>query len=79
MNNGIITVEDTGNLLERRALGLDVEEEDPCQLAKIPGGVKQREVPVVWEIIPGQLVGLTRANVSVSRVTSFEVNNNKNK
>ena len=36
MSNGILAVEDLGNLLERGALGLNKDEVDPDQLDNIP-------------------------------------------
>lgn len=58
VSNGILTVEDTGNLLKGGSLGLDVEEVDEDKLDGVPEGVEQHEVPVVGEVVPGELVCL---------------------
>lgn len=60
MGNGILAVEDTGDLLECGALGLGVEEVDEDKLDSVPEGVEEHEVPVVGEVVPGELVGLAR-------------------
>ena len=58
VRNRIVAVEDARNFLEGWALGLDVEEVHKDQLAKVPQGVEQHQVPVVGQVLPGQLVGL---------------------
>lgn len=58
VGNGRVAVEYAGDLLEGGALGLDVEEPDEDELDEVPEGVEQHEVPVVGEVVPGELVGL---------------------
>ncbi|KAI6757422.1 hypothetical protein HG531_003247 [Fusarium graminearum] len=58
VGNSVITIEDTGNLLESWALGLNVEVPDENKLTEIPESVKEHKVPVVGEVVPGKLVGL---------------------
>ena len=59
MGNGVITVENTGNFLEGRALSFDVEEPNENQFNAIPEGIEQHEVPVMRQLVPGNLVCLT--------------------
>ena len=58
MGNGIITVKDLSDFLERRSLCFDVEEPNEHQLAKVPKRIEQHEVPVIREIVPRKKVSL---------------------
>lgn len=58
MGNSLITIKDTGNLLEGGALGLNIEIPDEDKLTEVPEGVEEHEVPVVREVVPRKLVGL---------------------
>ena len=58
VGHGIVAVEDARNLLERGALGLDVEEPHKHQLEHVPDGVEEHKVPVAGQVVPGEGVGL---------------------
>lgn len=58
VSNGLVSVEDAGNLLESRSLGLNDEEVNKDQFAEIPKRVEEHEMPVLGEVVPGELVGL---------------------
>jgi hypothetical protein len=58
MGDSVVAIEDAGNLLEGGALGLDVEEVHEEELAEVPEGVEEHEVPVLGHILPSELVGL---------------------
>ena len=64
VGNSVLAIENLGNLLESRALGLNVEEVDEDKLDGIPESVEQHEVPVVGESGPSKLVGLAGRQVS---------------
>lgn len=71
VRDGRVAVEDTGNLLESGALGLDVEEPHEDKLHEVPESVEQREVPVMGQVVPRKLVGLAArggGNVSVRSI-----------
>ena len=65
-----VAVEDSGDLLEGGAFGLDVEEPDEDQLAEVPERIEQHEVPVVGEVVPSELVGLAARRIGVSKMQS---------
>lgn|SRR6478735_2584303 len=58
VSNSIVTIEDTGDLLESGSLGLDVEVPDEDEFTEVPEGVEKHKVPVVGHVIPRKLVGL---------------------
>lgn len=58
LDHGVVAVKDLCNLLQGGALGLDVEEPDEDELNGVPKSVEEHEVPVLGEVIPGDLVGL---------------------
>lgn len=58
MGHGFVAVKDASDLLQRRALGLDVDEVDEGQFDQVPEGIEEHEVPVMGEIVPRQDVGL---------------------
>jgi hypothetical protein len=63
VGDGLVAVEDARDLLERGALGLDVEEPDEDGLDGVPEGVEEHEVPVVGHVLPRDLVGLAVASM----------------
>ena len=58
VGNSVITIKNASNLLQSRALGLNIEEPDEHKLKEVPESVEQHEVPVVGKVVPGQQVGL---------------------
>ena len=58
MSNHVVAVEDLGDLLESRALGLDVDKVDEDELNKDPECVEEGEVPVARQVLPRDGVGL---------------------
>lgn len=64
VGNGVVAVKDASNLLEGRALCLDVEEVHEDELEEVPEGVEEHKVPVLGKVVPRELVGLTVDNVS---------------
>lgn len=53
VRDSVLAIEDLGDLLQRRALGLDVEEVDEDELDADPERVEERQVPVVRQVLPG--------------------------
>lgn len=58
VRDGRVAIEDTGDLLESGALGLDVEEPHEDKLDEVPQSVEQREVPVMGQVVPRKLARL---------------------
>lgn len=58
VSNSIVTIEDTGDLLQGGSLGLDVKVPDEDKFTKVPEGVEKHKVPVIGHVVPRKLVGL---------------------
>jgi len=58
VSNGIFSVEDLGDLFQSWSLGLNIDEVNPDEFETDPDGVEQGEVPVLWQFLPGDWVGL---------------------
>lgn len=55
-NLRLIAIEDLGEFFQCGTAGLDHEEVHENKFAEDPDGVEERQVPVVWEVVPGDWV-----------------------
>ncbi len=60
----LITIEDLGEFFQSGTAGLDHEEVHENKFAEDPDGVEERQVPVVWKVVPGDWVGVVSENQS---------------
>jgi hypothetical protein len=58
VRDSVVAIEYTGDFLQGRALGFDIDEVHEDQLNRVPESVEQHEVPVIRKILPGAQVGL---------------------
>ena len=56
---GLVSVENLGDFFERRAFGLGVKKPDEPKFNSVPERVKEHEIPVTREVVPGDFVCLT--------------------
>ena len=65
----ILSVKDPRNLLERGTLRLNIKEPDKEELEKVPEGVEEGKVPVIWQPAPCELICLATFTVSINPCT----------
>jgi hypothetical protein len=58
VGNSVLTIEDSCDFLKSWSLGFNVNEVNKDQFEANPDGVEQSEVPVMWNVLPCDWVGL---------------------